>query len=95
MFEANFHATYTCPDQEDDLFACIQRPDESLWDFIRQFSDIRNTILNMIEDQVIIAFKRGYKDEKIAEKLATKNPKMVAELYKIINTVAKAADARA
>ena len=49
----------------------------------------------MIEDQVIIAFKRGYKDEKIAEKLATKNPKMVAELYKIINTVAKAADARA
>ena len=23
MFEANFHATYTCLDQEDDLFACI------------------------------------------------------------------------
>ena len=37
----------------------------------------------MIEDRVIVAFKQGCKDEKTAEKLATKNPKMVAELYKI------------
>ena len=48
----------------------------------------------MIEDRVIIAFEQGYKDEKTAEKLATKNPKIVAELYKIIEAMAKAADAR-
>ena len=94
MFEANFHATYTRPGQEDDLFACIQRPDESLQDFIRRFSNICNTIPDMIEDRVIIAFEQGYKDEKTAEKLATKNPKIVAELYKIIEAMAKAADAR-
>ena len=64
MFEANFHATYTRPGQADDLFACVQKPDESLQDFIRRFSDIRNTIPDMIEDQVIVAFKQGNKDEK-------------------------------
>ena len=95
MFEANFHATYTCPDQEDDLFACIQRPNESLQDFIRRFSDIRNTIPDMIEDRMIVAFKQGCKDEKTAENLATKNPKTVAELYKIIEATTKAADTRA
>ena len=95
MFEANFHAAYTCPDQVDDLFACVQKPNESLWDFIRRFNDIHNTIPDMIEDRVIIAFKQGFKDEKTAEKLAIKNPKMVAELYKIIKATAKATDARA
>jgi hypothetical protein len=95
MFEANFHATYTRLGQEDDLFACIQRPDESLWDFIRRFSDICNTIPDMIEDRVIVAFKQGCKDVKTIEKLATKNPKTVAELYKIIEAMAKGARARA
>jgi hypothetical protein len=52
-------------------------------------------IPNMIEDQVIVAFKHGCKDEKMIEKLATKNPKMVAKLYKIIEATAKVADARA
>ena len=64
MFEANFHATYTHLGQEDDLFTGIQRPDESLWDFIRRFYYIRNTILDMIEDRVIVAFKQGCKDER-------------------------------
>jgi hypothetical protein len=52
-------------------------------------------IPNMIEDWVIVAFTQGCKDERTIDKLAIKNPKMVAELYKIIETTAKAADARA
>lgn len=95
MFEDNFHATYSHPGHEDGLFACIQKPNESLRDFIRRFSDIRNTIPVMIKDRVIVAFKQGCKDERTAENLATKNPKMVAKLYKIIDATTKAADARA
>jgi hypothetical protein len=34
LFEANFHATYSRPESEDDLFACVQKFDEHLWDFI-------------------------------------------------------------
>jgi len=49
----------------------------------------------MIEDRVILAFKQGCTDEKTTDKLAIKNPKIVAELYKIIEVTAKAADARA
>ena len=49
----------------------------------------------MSEDRVIVAFKQGCKDERTTEKLATKNPKTVAELYKILDATAKAADARA
>jgi hypothetical protein len=95
LFEANFHATYSRPGHEDDLFACVQKPDEHLWDFIHRFSEIRNTIPDMSEDRVIVAFKQGCKDERTTEKLATKNLKTVAELYKILDTMAKAANTRA
>ena len=95
LFEANFHATYSSPGHEDDLFACIQKPDEHLQDFIHWFSKIRNTIPDMSEDWVIVAFKQGCKDERTAKKLATKNPKTVAELYKILDATTKAAGARA
>jgi len=50
-------------------------------------------IPDMTEDRVIIAFKQGCKDERTTEKLATKNPKTVTELYKILDAMAKAADA--
>jgi len=49
----------------------------------------------MIEDRVIVAFQQGCKVEKTTEKLATMNPKVVAELYKIIEATAKVADAQA
>jgi len=49
----------------------------------------------MIEYRVIVAFKQGCKDEEATEKLATKKPKMVDELYKIIEATTKVADARA
>ena len=73
MFEANFHATYTRPSQEDDLFACIYKPNESLREFIRRFSDIRNTIPDMIGDQVVIAFKKHRNGD--AKVLTTKKGK--------------------
>jgi hypothetical protein len=46
----------------------------------------------MSEDRVIMAFKQGYKDEQTTEKLATKNPKTITELYNIIEAIAKAAN---
>ena len=49
----------------------------------------------MSEDQVIVAFKQWCKDERTAEKLATKNLKTVAKLNKILNATAKIADAQA
>ena len=52
-------------------------------------------IPDMIEDQVIVAFKQGCKDERTTKKLATKNPKMVAKLYKIIEATTKDVDAQA
>lgn len=93
MFEANFHMTYNRPGHEDDLFTCIQKTDEPLWDFIRWFSDIRNSIPDMVEDRVIVAFKQGYRDECTTEKMAMKNPKTITELYKIIDATARATDA--
>ena len=49
----------------------------------------------MSEDRVIMAFKQGSKDERTAEKLATKNLKTVTELYKILDATTKAVVARA
>jgi hypothetical protein len=42
-----------------------------------------------------MAIKQECKDERTVERLATKNPKTVAELYKILDATVKAADARA
>ena len=66
---------YSLPSHEDDLFACVQKPDESLRDFVCRFSDIRNTIIDMIEDWVIVAFKQGCKDERTAAKIGHQKPK--------------------
>lgn len=57
LFEANFHATYNRPGHEDDLFACVQKPDEHFRDYIHRFSETCNTIPDMSEDRVIMAFK--------------------------------------
>jgi len=46
----------------------------SLPDFICRFSDIRNTIPDMIEDWVIVAFKQGCKDERTAAKIGHQKP---------------------
>ena len=46
-----------------------------LRDFICWFSDICNTIPDMIEDWVIVAFKQGYKDERTAVKIGHQKPK--------------------
>ena len=63
LFEVNFHATYSRPSHKDDLFACVQKPNEHLWDFIHRFSEIRKMIPDMSEDRVIVDFKQGCKDE--------------------------------
>ena len=49
----------------------------------------------MSEDRVIMPFKQGFKDERTMEKLATKNPKTIVELYKILNATVMSANARA
>ena len=95
LFKANFHATYSHPSHEDLQFACVQKLDEHLWDFIHRFSEIHNTIPDMSEDRVIMPFKQGFKDERTMEKLATKNPKTIVELYKILNATVMSANARA
>ena len=63
LFKANFHATYNHPRSKDDLFACGQKFNGNLWDFIHRFSEIQNMIPDMTEDRVIIAFKKGCKDK--------------------------------
>ena len=40
LFKANFHATYNHLRSEDDMFACVQKSDENLRDFIHRFSEI-------------------------------------------------------
>jgi len=45
-----------------------------LRDFICWFSDICNTIPDMIEDWVIVAFKQGCKDERTAAKIGHQKP---------------------
>ncbi|XP_062195344.1 uncharacterized protein LOC133898689 [Phragmites australis] len=72
QFIANFQGTYARPGVEDDLYQVRQRQDESLRDYIRRFTKCQNTIQKITCEFVVIAFWRVVKDQKIVEKLATK-----------------------
>jgi hypothetical protein len=53
----NFKSSYSRPGNEDDLHVVQQRPGDSLWSFIQQFSQFQNTIPRISNAFVVIAFQ--------------------------------------
>ncbi|XP_062188849.1 uncharacterized protein LOC133892135 [Phragmites australis] len=85
QFVANFQGTYTRSWVEDDLYQVRQQQDESLRDYIRCFTERRNTIPRITGESMVIEFKRGVKDQKMVEKLATRVIRNTTELFELVN----------
>jgi hypothetical protein len=69
QFVANFMPTYECPTTKNDLKAVRQYKGETLHQYIQRFSQMRNKIPWISNEEVISAFSTGVSDIKMREKL--------------------------
>ena len=86
-------ATYEQPGTKYDHEKLHQSFGESLHDFIRRFSEIRNSVPNITDAEAIAAFTKGHWHEQLRGKLYRKRPTTIDELIQIANGYADVEEA--
>jgi hypothetical protein len=94
-FIANFASTYQQHGVEAHLYAVMQGPRETLRAFISRFTKVRGTIPRISDASIITAFRQGVRDEKMLEKLATRDVDNVTTFFALADKCARAAEGRA
>jgi hypothetical protein len=94
-FVANFANAYQQHGVEAHLHAVRQEPGETLRTFISCFTKVRGTIPRISDASIITVFRKGVRDEKMLEKLATHDVETVSTLFALANKCARAAEGRA
>jgi hypothetical protein len=95
QFIANFMPTYERPATKNDLKAVRQYKGETLRQYIQRFSQMRNTIPRISNEEVISAFSTGVSDIKMWEKLSVNDElTFVVRLFEIADRCAKAEEGR-
>jgi hypothetical protein len=94
-FMANFTSAYQQHGVEAHLHAVRQEPRETLRAFISRFTKVRGTIPCISDASIITAFCQGVQDEKMLEKLATRDVDNVTTLFALAEKCARAAEGRA
>jgi hypothetical protein len=95
QFIANFMPTYEHPATKNDLKAVHQYKGETLRQYIQRFSQMRNKIPRISNEEVISAFSTGVSDIKMREKLSVNDElTSVVRLFKIADCCAKAEEGR-
>ena len=74
VFTDNYMATCTRPSTKHDLNCIYQKPSELLRSYIRRFFEMRNSIPNITEAEVITAFIRGLHHRELRSKFNCKPP---------------------
>jgi hypothetical protein len=95
MFIENFQDTYKHPSTTKTLKTIRQKHDESLRDYVKHFCNTKNDISYIQDIKIINVFHNGVSDIKIAEEIAMKKPKMVADLLTVVDACIDASEARA
>jgi hypothetical protein len=70
-----------------------QKHDESLWDNMKYFCNVRNAIPYIQDIEVINAFPDGVSNIKTVEEIAMKKPKIVADLLIVADIYIEASEA--
>jgi hypothetical protein len=90
QFVANFMPTYERPATKNDLKAVHQYKGETLRQYIQRFSQMRNKIPKISNEEVISAFSSGVSDIKMREKLSVNDElTFVVRLFKIADRYAR------
>jgi hypothetical protein len=72
-----------------------QKHDESLWDYVKYFCNVRNAILYIQDIEIINAFRDSVSDIKTVEEIIMNKPKTVANLLAVADVCIDASEARA
>jgi hypothetical protein len=95
QFIAKFMPTYEHPTTKNDLKAVRQYKGEMLHQYIQRFSQMRNKIPQISNEEVISAFSTGVADIKMKEKLSVNDElTSVVRLFEIADRCAKADEGR-
>jgi hypothetical protein len=87
--------TYERPATKNDLKAVRQYKGETLHQYIQRFSQMRNKIPRISNEEVIFAFSTGVSDIKMREKLSVNDElTSVVRLFEIADRCAKAEEGR-
>jgi hypothetical protein len=87
--------TYERPATKNDLKAVRQYKGETLRQYIQRFSQMRNKIPRISNEEVISAFSTGVSDIKMREKLSVNDElTSVVRLFEIADRCAKAEEGR-
>jgi hypothetical protein len=95
IFIRNFQGMYERPSIAETLKTIKQKHYESLWDYVKYFYNIRNTISYIQDIEIINAFHDGVSDIKTVEEIVIKKSKMVADLLPVADVCIEASEARA
>jgi hypothetical protein len=87
-FVGNFQGTYVHPENSWDLHTCAQKPDESLWDFTRCFSERRTELPSVGQPEIVHAFLEGTTCRDLVRELGRSPPANSNELFDIATSVA-------
>jgi hypothetical protein len=95
QFVANFMPTYERPATKNDLKVVRQYRGETLHQYIQRFSQMRNKIPRISNEEVISAFSTGISDIKMREKLSVNDElTSVVRLFEITDRCTKAEEGR-
>jgi hypothetical protein len=95
QFVANFMPTYERPATKNDLKVVRQYKGETLRQYIQRFSQMRNKIPRISNEEVIFVFSTGVSDIKMREKLSVNDElTSIVRLFEIANRCAKAEEGR-
>jgi hypothetical protein len=95
MFIENFQGTYERPSTAETLKTIKQKHDESLREYVKSFSNVKNGIPHIQDFEIINAFCDGVSDLKTVEEIAMKKPKMVVDLLTVVDVCMEASEAQA
>ncbi|XP_066333819.1 uncharacterized protein [Miscanthus floridulus] len=94
VFTDNYMATCTQSATKHDLNRINQKPSELLHSYIKRFSEMRNSIPNIIEAKVITAFVRGLHHRELHSKFNRKPPIGIGEMITMANQYADVEEAK-
>jgi hypothetical protein len=82
--------TYERPSIFETLKTIKQKYDESLWDYVKHFCNVRNAIPYIQDIKIINAFRDGVSDIKTVKEITMKKSKTVAGLLAVANVCIEA-----
>jgi hypothetical protein len=69
QFIGNFKSTYKRPASIEEVRACVQQCDETLWAYIQRWSLIKNSAVKVSDERAIDAFIMGLRRKDLVEEM--------------------------